>query len=144
VRTIHPKTDPELFDLIHLMFGIGDFDEALDSQRWFQFRTREIAKIKAIRRKRRLSIEDLTMLATYCHDRSVPIKATFDLLEHWPAAVRHRAANERLQIDEEVSNAIQVERERADGGEWVDRFLRAQGAGRQILLNRWRKVRGGS
>lgn len=144
MRTIHPKNDSELFDLIHLMFGIGDFDEALDSQRWFQFRTREIAKIKAIRRKRRISVEDLTMLATYCHDRGESIKATFDLLEHWPAAVRHRTANARFQIDEDVTRAIQVERERADGGEWVDRFLRAQGHGREVLLNRWRKLRGGA
>lgn len=144
MRAIHPKTDPELFDLIHLMFGIGDFDEALDSQRWFQFRTREIAKIKAIRRKRRLSIEDLTMLATYCHDRGMPIRGAFDLLEYWPAAVRHRTANARFQIDEDITQAIQVERERPDGGEWVDRLLRAQGQGREILLTRWRKLRGES
>ena len=138
-----PKNDAELFDLIHTYFGVGDWDADLDGsvRPWHKVRMAEIAKLKAIRKKRRFTLPDFTMLVEFCHRQRLPVRTTFALLEHWPDAVRDRAANARSQLDVEVERALEIERHRPDGAEWVERFLRAQGGGRVALLQRWREER---
>lgn len=137
---MQPATDAQLYDYIHALFGVGDWMDA-DGRPWHKARMVEIAKIKAIRKKRRFSIADLVMLADHCYRRRRPIRQTFDLLQWWPDAVRERTANARSQVDIEIERALEIERARPDGGEWVDRFLLAQGGGRQIVLNRWKQER---
>lgn len=135
-----PSTDAELYDLIHRLFGVGDWYEN-DATPWFKIRMTEIAKVKSIRKKRRLSISDVAMLADHCHRKRRRIRTTFDLLQYWPEAVRERSANERSQIERDIERALEIERQRPDGQEWVDRLLLAQGGGRQVLLNRWKTER---
>lgn len=139
---IRPKTDADLFDLIHQLFGIGDWDADIDKQPWHKVRMTEIGKIKAIRRKRRFSVEDFAYLAQFCYRNRRRITKTFDLLEHWPDALRDRTLNARSRIDNEIQAALELEQQREDGQEWVERFLLAQGAGRIAALNRWRHERG--
>ena len=139
-----PKTDAELFDLIHKLFGVGDWDADLDGPQkpWHKVRMTEIGKIKAIRRKRHYSIEDFAYLAQFCYQQHRRITKTFDLLEHWPDALRARTLNARSRIDHEIQAALELEQQREDGREWVERFLLAQGAGRIAALNRWKQERG--
>ena len=54
-----PKNDAQLFDMLHSLFGIGDFDE--DGVPWFRFRMTEIAKLKAIRKRRSITLADYAM-----------------------------------------------------------------------------------
>lgn len=137
-----PVTDADLFDLLHRYFGIGDYEWMLDEDPWHKVRMREVAKIKAIRRKRNLRVEDVALLADYCRRHRKRIGKAFDLLEWWPYAVRERTANERFRTDPELERALEIERARPDGTEWVDRLLRARGPGLRVALDRWTKERG--
>lgn len=139
-----PTNDAELFDLLHQLFGIGDWDADLDSKPWHKARIAEIGKIKQIRRKRRYSIEDFAYLAQFCYTHHRRITKTFDLLEHWPDALRERTRNARSRIDDEIQAALELEQQRPDGQEWVERFMLAQGAGRIAALTRWKHERGPS
>lgn len=135
-----PSTDAALFDLIHARFGVGDWSDD-DERPWHKVRMTEISKINAIRNKRKLSISDLVLLVDYCHRHRRTICATFDLLQYWPDAVRERSANARSQLDLEIEQALELERQKPDGDEWVERFLLARGPGRQPLLDRWKAER---
>lgn len=138
-----PTSDAEVFDLLHGLFGIGDYAED-DPKPWHKMRMVEISKIKAIAKKRHLSYADFYMLATYCAGRGLPIARTWDLLQHYPAALRERSANARLRPDlvgQQIQAAIDLERMRPDGVEWVGRLSRAEGTGRASLLADWKRER---
>lgn len=139
-----PTTDAELFDLIHQSFGIGDYDADLPNVTpWHKVRVTEIAKIKAIRKKRNYSIAEMTMLVRYVHRRGYRITRTWDLLQYWYEARRDQVASARPAVEVEIDRALEIERARPDGQEWVDRFLLAQGSGREVALQRWRAERDG-
>ena len=134
------KNDSELFDLIQKAFGIGDWSDD-DERPWHKFRVAEISKIKAIRKKRGYSIADMVMLTEFCRSRGKTIKNTFDMLEFWPAAVRARTASERFHDSEDLQAAIEIERSRPDGEEWLNRLLLADGPGKAYTLHRWQNER---
>lgn len=136
---VEPQTDAELFDFIHSLFGIGDFTED-DKKPWHRFRMTEIAKIKAIRKKRRISIDELAAVARYAGARGYVVTSTFDLLKHFPDAMRERRRNTKTPLVLAVEAAIELEREYGDP-EWVDRLDRSSGAGRIDLLQEWRSTR---
>lgn len=138
--------DAEVFDLCRRLLGVGNWDEDLDREPWHKARMREISKIKAMRTKRRMSPEDIALVVKYCASQRIPISKAYDLLEYWPQAVRWRTANERLQAGAEQRSrrerALEVERRRPDGGEWVGRLLRAhEGQGLEALLTEWTRER---
>ena len=79
-----PANDAQLFDRLHALFGFGDWtaqppvdsdgELAAGGVPWWKFRGIETAKIKAMRRKRGLSLAELHVAALYCraHDITVP------------------------------------------------------------------------
>lgn len=136
-----PETDAQLFDLVHELFGVGDWDRDLDAQPWHKVRMAEIAKVKAIRKRYNYSITELTELARFVHERQYRVTKTWDLLQHYPAYRRQRAVNARLRLDQEFEEILEVERGRLDGDEWVTRLLLSQGIGREELVRKWREER---
>lgn len=137
-----PITDAQLFDVLAELFGIGDWDPDLDDMAYFRMRTTEIAKIKAIRRKRNYSITEFAALARYVHSRGHRIARTWDLLEYWPEFRRSQAANARLQSEAEFERALEIERARPDGQGWAERLLMSYpGPGRDAVMREWREER---
>lgn len=139
---MHPTTDAEVFDMLHDMFGIGDYNED-DDRPWHKARMVEIAKIKAIRTKRRWSFGDFAMVARYCYTQSIPVRKAWDLLQHHGPARLAAVNNERLQREERVQEAVSLELRAglADADDWAGRLARATGRGRDELFLEWESTR---
>lgn len=136
-----PITDGQLFELVHELFGVGDWDRDLDAKAWHQVRGAEIAKIKAIRKRYNYSIAEMAALARYVHERQYRITKAWDLLKHYPAYRRARVADARSRMEQEFEEILAIERGRLDGDEWVTRLLVSTGIGREELVRKWREER---
>lgn len=139
---MQPETDAQLFDMLHGLFGFGDFEED-GSEPWHHFRMVEISKIKAIRKKRRWTIPDFVLVARHCADTGVRIDRVWDLLAHYAAAKAADVANARLRREERVREAIAAELASGlpDSAAWVQRLELSTGRGRLELLEEWESTR---
>lgn len=137
-----PRTDAEVFDMIHGAFGIGDYNPD-DPTPWHRFRMVEISKIKAIRLKRRWSFADFATTARYCKRHRHRIEKTWDLLQHYGAARLESIDTARAQRDVRVEAAVNAEREaqQPDWEAWVARLELSAGSGRVALLEEWATTR---
>jgi hypothetical protein len=136
-----PTNDAQLFDMLHGLFGIGDYADESKTP-WHRVKITETSKIKAIRKRRNYSIEDFAMLARHCARRGAPIGRVWDLLKYWPEASREHRLWLRQEIDRRIEAAVAVERARPDASEeWVDRLLLASGPGRELVLDEWTRKR---
>lgn len=134
---MQPRTDAQLFDMLFGLFGIGDYTPG-DERPWHRFRMVEISKIKALRRKRRITIDQLTLTARWCYRRRIHITSAFGLTEHIGEALRERTLATRHALDERMAAAADRARDLGEA-DWAQRLLLAQGAYRQPLLDAWRE-----
>ncbi len=130
-----PTTDAQLFDVMHGLFGIGDYADC-DDRPYYRFRGIEISKVKSLRKKRGITIDQLALAARYCYRRRLPITTPFDLVEHIGAALRERALARREVQGQRMSQAADLARASGEP-DWADRLLLAQGAHRQGVLDEW-------
>lgn len=138
-----PETDAQLYDLLRELFGVGTFDDvAGGNERWHEARMREIAKIRAVRRSRRVPADALGIAALYCHSHSIPVLYPSQLYAHIPAAKKAWEHARASRDDDSYDAAVEYERNQPDDL-WLSRLLRATGqAHRQHTLNEWKKARG--
>lgn len=139
---MHPTSDAEVFDMLHGLFGIGDYDQD-DDRPWHKFRMVEISKIKAIRVKRRWSFGDFGEVARYCSQHNLPIGKAWDLLPHLGAAILERQVNARLHREDAIQEAAALELAsgRPDSVEWAERLQLAVGHHREELYEEWVRTR---
>lgn len=132
-----PKDDAQLFDMLHSLFGIGDYDDSQGA--WFEFRMREISKLKAIRRRRQILIGSMAMAARYCFNNDIPIAESYQVVQHIDEARRDARRRAVPELTAEVARAVQMERRRqgSDSSQWIDRLLRARGPFRREVLDEW-------
>lgn len=132
--------DAALFDHLHTLFGIGDYDDD-DPKPWFRFRMLEIGKLKALRRKRALSVGDLMLAADYCNKRCIRISASWQLIPHISIAKREHREWLAGQLERELAAVVAHERSLPDPDEsWISRLLLARGSIRQDVLNQYREA----
>lgn len=138
----HPTSDAEVFDMLHSLFGLGDYNDD-DDKPWHKYRMVEISKIKAIRLKRRWSFGDFAMVARYCHRHRIPIAKTWDLVPQFGHAKVELVADIRTRRDDRVTQAVAMERQlHAEGYEqWVAWLELSSGRGREELLEEWAEFR---
>lgn len=138
-----PTTNAEVFEMLHGLFGIGDYADD-DPIPWHKMRMTEISKIGAISKKRRLAPEDFAMLARYAVHHGKRITKTWDLLQFYGPALRERAAEIRQRPDQSIEAAVEAERAIGDAltGQWVDRLYLARGDGQRAVLQEWAAARG--
>lgn len=138
-----PTSDAALFDMLHSLFGIGDFDESADVP-WWKFRINEIAKIKAIRRKRNISLADMAMTARYCARHGELVGQSWRLCGFIAEAKREARRIAVPELSAEVTKAIATERALPGPGsvQWVERLLLARGPHRRDVLDEWKRSRG--
>lgn len=139
---MHPTTDTEVFEMLHGLFGIGDYN-ADDAKPWHKFRMVEVSKIKAIRTKRRWTFGDFAEVARYCSRQNIAIKRTFDLLAHHGAAMLEVSRNARQRREDVFQEAVDLELAAGlpDSLEWAERLQLAAGRHREELLEEWRQTR---
>lgn len=132
--------DAALFDQLHALFGIGDYNED-DPKPWFRFRMLEIGKLKALRRKRGLSVGDLMLAAAYCDRKRIRISASWQLVSHISIAKREHREWLAEQLERDIATVVAHERSFPDPDqEWISRLLLARGSLRQDVLNQYREA----
>lgn len=136
-----PETPAELHDLLQTMFGIGTYDDIASPMPWFRARMTEIAKLKAMLRKRRTTIAEVAVAAWYAHDKGLPVPGAWRLFELIPEA--KRAARETDRTDRESgrlnrrNNAV-IEAMEANEQAWADRLISASDRDIDAVLDQWR------
>ena len=132
--------DAALFDQLHTLFGIGDYNED-DPKPWFRFRMLEIGKLKALRRKRALSVGDLMLAAEYCDKKRIRITASWQLVAHISIAKKYQREWLAEKLERDIADAVAHERSLPDPDqEWASRLLLARGSIRQDVLNQYREA----
>ena len=132
------RNDSDLFDLLHRLFGIGEWDED-GPVPWWKFRQGEAAKIKRSRTARGVALEDLATAAYFCKAHNLDVRAVTWLYRHIMPALRWQALRDAREanryLDEEMARALQWEYEHMEDG-WYDRLSRAQD--RALVLSQWK------
>lgn len=132
--------DGPLFDQLREWFGVGD--ELTEEEPTYRWRNRQVAKLRAMRRKRELHPDDIRAAAEWCRTHGQPIKAIWELFPHIPAALEARkaaqAAQEHSDIEEQISDAIAIEAAAPDSP-WLDRLIRAAGPAREEVFREWQQ-----
>lgn len=140
-----PATFPEVHDLLQEMFGIGSYDAIARSEPpYFKTRMNEIARIKAVAKKRRATPQQLGMAAWHARQTGVHVRQALRLFPLIPAAQRawreaeadEAAAALRAELDDAIADAIEAGLE-----SWAERLARAAHAEVPALLETWRSVR---
>lgn len=138
--TTEPINDGALFDMLHGLFGVGDFNDSTEGQYWFKHRVREIAKIKAIRKRRSITVYDFALAARYCFNHQLPIHESYQVCAYVLDAKRERRLRLVSSVAQEVAKAVEIERAKAEPDQqMIDKLLRARAAGRQVVLDEWRE-----
>ena len=136
-----PQTPAELHDLLHEMFGIGNYDDLTSTDPWFRARMTEISKLRAMLKRRRCSIEEVTVAARYARETGKPIHAAWQVFILVPDALK--AQREAVLINGREALRTQLQdaaSEALDLGEteWADRLMRAPEATAGTVLDQWR------
>lgn len=137
-----PKTDAQLFDMLHSLFGIGNFDES-GAVPWFRFRITEIAKLGAIRKRRSITLADYAMTARYCHQHGEQVKESWQVCGFIADAKREARRIAVPELSQEIHAALEVERTLPgpDSAMWVERLLLTRGLFRRNVLDEWKQSR---
>lgn len=135
-----PATDAALFERLREMFGLGDYDEGnADEQPYWKFRAREVAKVKASRKKWDVAIPELYVAALFCKAHGKTIRAVSWLPRHIADAWRWWDANNAKparEFEDLYAQAIRREAENPDAT-WLNRLLRAAPAYREEVYKQW-------
>lgn len=135
-------TPAQLFDTLHEHFGIGAFDDVVRTEPpWWQERGRQIAKLKAMMRRRNVSEVQIAIAANYAASHCKPIKYFPQLFELIPEAMRaHRVAEQaarkravRDQLSEAISESL-----RNGEDQWAQRLMRVADVDAERVLMEWR------
>jgi hypothetical protein len=137
-----PKSDGELFDMLHSLFGIGNFDDS-GAVPWFRFRIAEIAKLKGIRKRRSITLADFAVTARYIQRHHEQVKESWQVCGFMADAKREarRIAVPALSLD--ISAALELERALPgpDSATWIERLLLTRGPFRREVLAEWKQSR---
>lgn len=141
-----PETPGQLFDFLHERFGIGEYDDVANADTpWWKSRNTEIAKLKAMMRKRRVTEKHVAVAAWYAVSRGQPIRYYAQLFRLIPEAMREYKTAEQLTLRRNVRAGIEdaVAEALASGeAEWAERLMRAHQSEAPRLLKEWEASRG--
>lgn len=129
-----------LYDLMQQKFGIGDYDD-LSGEPYWKARNVEISKLKGQMRRRRLSVEDLTIAVEFAVAQGRAITGVWQLCDLVGVAKKaQRDANRvtaHASLIEEKNAAAAEAFARGDEG-WAARIYAADSKSAPIVLEQWR------
>lgn len=136
-----PTTPAEVYDQLQQYFGVGTYDEATATEPWYRARAIEIAKIKALMKRRQITPEQFGKTIWYARREGLSIHSAADVLKTYSTAIRQwnisvaQAARERAlsQRDDVIAEALE-----AGDDEFVQRLLRADEISTESLVAEWR------
>lgn len=132
----------KLYDLLQLMFGLGDFDDSTSGEPWFKHRMVESMKLKGLCRRRRTSIQQVAIAAWYAKEHHLPVRHSVTLFALIPKAMvefremERRVAKEaeKQEVDAAVDEAYARGRQ-----DWVEQLMRAAPGNVRSLLDTFHK-----
>lgn len=133
-------TDAQVWDRLHEVFGIGDWDPETSPKTWAMYRVGEIGVMKRIRASRHVTTGELLQTVEYCRAKGIDIRHPSWLYKHlrdaaaWARA--ETAAEATRDIDELIAQAIEIEAAKPDSS-WLDRLIRAAGTYREEVYREW-------
>lgn len=134
-----PKTPSAMWDLLHVWFGIGSYDDIASTRPWHRERMVEVAKLKSLLKSRRASLAEVYIAARYARQHHKPIHATWQVFALIPEAMRDRyqaaAAARRETAHDDLGRAI-TEALEAGEPDWAERLMRAENP--ETVLAAWR------
>jgi len=136
-----PTTPAELHDLLHEMFGIGNYDDLASTDPWFRARMTEISKLRAMLKRRHCTVEEVAVAAHYARDAGKPIHAAWQVFLLVPDALKaQRAARAQRTLDDLHAAIHDAAAEAYALGEheWADRLMRAANSTAASVLDEWR------
>lgn len=136
-----PRNESALYDLMQERFGIGVWDEADPKVPYWKARGTEVAKLKAQMRRRKLTIEDLTIAVDYAYAEARPITGVWQLCDLVGVAKKARRDADRdaqrESLVEEKNEAAAQAYARGDEG-WAARLYAADTESAPVVLEQWR------
>lgn len=152
--TERPSTDGQLWDYVHRLFGVGDWDEQASDVPFWKYRSKEVMKVAAKRKKLKVEVGDLANAADYCKAHRIDIRNVAWLYQYLPDSRRWMSERERAlseaALDELIAEAVDLERELISSHEyveregpefWTDRLIRARGEHRREVYESWKEAR---
>ena len=141
-----PESPAQLFDFLHERFGIGEYDDVAHADvPWWKARNTDIAKLKAMMRKRRVTEKQVAIAGWYATAQSRPIRYYAELFKLIPEAMREYRTAERLTLRKNARSGLEdaVADALARGeSQWAERLLRADPSQATALLGEWEAFRG--
>lgn len=136
MTTAVPSNAGELYDLLQVMFGLGDYDEHGDIP-WYRARMLEISKLKGMLTKRKATPQQVAVAAHYARDQGLAISAAWQLFELIPEAMvaARRAAQEAApsELQQAIDEAVKL-----GLNQWAERLIRVDKADASAVLKEWR------
>lgn len=121
-------TPGQLYDELHKMFGIGDYDDLVaDSKPFHAARMTEIAKLKGMLKRRHCTVEEVHLAARYAQAQGKPISAAWQLFVLVPEALKYQRDQQRAERVERDARGLAVaidEAIEAGEHEWAERLMR--------------------
>lgn len=133
------SSEGELFDYLTERFGIGDYDEGSGVPYW-KYRGTEISKIKAMLKRRGVTVQEMMLAANFAAERKMTVRAAWDLLSLIPPAKRAASKPSRVSDAERLQEAA---RDAAARGmlDWASRLVAADPSEADRVLAEWALVK---
>jgi len=141
-----PTSIPELWDWLEKRFGFGTWDELTSGEAYWQWRMREIAKLKTSMKTRKTDVPQMWLIGRYCLVRGIAVRNFVDLYGYYGAARRWEEERKKViqerTLSENLRKAQALEAGFDPNGEWLRRLLLASGSDRRLAYAEWVKARG--
>lgn len=130
----------ELYDLLHELFGIGDYDDTGDRP-WWQVRSVEIGKVGRMLKSRHCTTDEVAEAARYAQLQGIPITESWQVFQLVPDALKARrlarTEQDAAALRNDRSAAIQAALDLHDTA-WAERLMRTPDAHLDEVLQEWR------
>jgi len=135
-------TPGQLYDELHALFGIGDYDDLVDGATpWHKVRMTEIAKLKGMLKRRHCTVEEVHIAAQYAYSEGKPITAAWQVFLLVPEALKAKRETARAlaqgRAAQELLDAV-AEAVEAGDMDWAERLMRTPPQYATGVLDEWR------
>jgi len=136
-----PTTPAELHDLLHEMFGIGNYDDLASTDPWFRARITEISKLRGMLKRRHCTVEEVAIAAEYARETGKPIHAAWQVFILVPDALMAQREERRQRTLDALRHDVEAAASEAyelGEHEWADRLMRASENTAATVVDQWR------
>jgi len=133
-------TDGQVWNRLHEVFGVGDYDPETSTKTWTMWRVGEVGALKRLRESRKVTTQELMDAIEYCRAKGIDVRHSSWLYKHIGDATKwaraERATEAVRDVEALIAQAVAIEAEKPDSV-WLDRLIRAAGGARAEVYREW-------